>query len=89
MTIATMGSEAKLLVKLQKYTRRDLIKRPPLATDTMQHIGVSSTNLDLPIRRWINSDIRVPAGLRALVRNEIKSSTTWPNLVKMLSGAHP
>ncbi len=89
MTIENMSDDARLLLKLQKHTRRDLTARPPLDTDTVQHLGITGENLDTFVRKWINREFRRPQNLRVLVKGELKITIKWPDLKKTLSGAHP
>ena len=74
---------------LDPLTRRDLIASPPRDAESMQQIGISATNLDGPVRSWINGRFRGPRNLRVLTRGAIKPETTWSKLLKFLTEENP
>lgn len=85
MTLSVLSDEELLRVALDPLTRRDLIGQAPTDQETMQQIGISATNLDGPVRSWINGRFRKPRSLTVLTRGKIKSDMTWSKLVKLLS----
>lgn len=89
MSVHGLSDEQILAIALDPLTRRDLIDAPPGDGETMQQIGISATNLDGPVRSWINKRFRQPRDLSLLTRGKIKSDTTWSKLVKVLSQEAP
>lgn len=85
MPLFTLTDEELVRAALDPLTRRDLIEQPPAVGETMQQLGVSATNLDGPVRSWINGRFRGPRGLSLLTRGKIKSETKWSQLVQLLT----
>ena len=84
VSLAALSNEDRLRAGLDPLTRRDLVVDPPRANETMQQVGVSSTNLDGPVRSWINRAFREPKGLTLLTRGAITTATIWQALVAMM-----
>lgn len=84
MMIEQLSDEDLVRAGLDPLTRRDLIAHPPQPAETMQQIGISDTNLDGPVRSWINGRFRKPRGKAVLTRGAIKGSTTWAQLLGFL-----
>lgn len=82
--LSQLSDEQILILALDPLTRRDLINLPPAQSETMQHVGVSKTNLDGPVRRWINERFRKPRGKKQLTRGAISPGTKWSQLLGML-----
>ncbi|WP_372782890.1 hypothetical protein [Phenylobacterium sp.] len=61
---------------------RDLHANPPRDNETLGAIGVSPSNLDFPIRTWINAKFRKPNGLPFLVSGDLKTTMTWARFRK-------
>lgn len=80
----SLSDEELLCAGLDPLTRRDLIKQRPDGSETMQQIGISETNLDGPVRSWINARFRKPRDKPVLTRGAIKGSTTWAQLLALL-----
>lgn len=81
MTLQQLSNEEKLRAGLDPLTARDLIAQAPQAHETMQAIGISKTNLDLPVRRWINRSFRAPNDWVPLKKGALKPATKWSELV--------
>lgn len=87
MTLQQLSNEERLRAGLDPLTARDLIIQAPQPTETMQAIGISKTNLDLPVRRWINRSFREPNGWPPLKKGALKPATTWSELLKKVDAA--
>ncbi|PXA78744.1 hypothetical protein DMC25_22250 [Caulobacter sp. D4A] len=74
----------ELIVGLDVLTDRALSAKRPTDDETMQHIGISKGDLDGPATDWINKRFRRPAKKRLLVPGEIKPSTKWADMVKLV-----
>ena len=85
MPLSTLTDEELVRAALDPLTRRNLIEQPPAAAETMQQVGVSATNLDGPVRSWVNGRFRGPRGLSLLTRGTIKSETKWSQLLELLT----
>lgn len=84
ISLLSLSNEQLLIAGLDALTARDLISQPPAAVETMQHIGISKTNLDGPVRSWVNKRFRANSGKQPLRRGAIKPSTRWAQLLTML-----
>ncbi len=82
--LSQLSDEQILTLALDPLTRRDLINLPPAQTETMQQVGVSKTNLDGPVRSWVNERFRKPRGKKQLKRGAISPATKWSQLLGML-----
>lgn len=89
MSLMALTNSEFVRAALDPLTRRDLIARPPRDAENMQQIGISATNLDGPVRSWINGRFRRPNNLWLLTRGAIKADTTWSNLLKLLTEETP
>ena len=82
--LSQLTDEERLTAGLDPLTRRNLILLPPQDQEVMQQVGISKTNLDGPVRVWINDSFRQPKKMPKLPRGSIKPTTTWKQLVSML-----
>lgn len=87
MSIQNLTDVEALTAGIDIMTDRDLKATPPADAETMQQLGISKTNLDLPVRRWINRRFRKPAGKAVFPKGTFKTSTTWKQLVDKVTGA--
>ena len=80
-TLAVLAADneksARLIAALDLFTRRNLVAEPPADADTMEGLGVGSTNLDRYIRPWINQTFRDPQNRPRLLSGQLKTSATF------------
>jgi len=81
--LTALSTEQRLIAGLDPLTSRNLITMPPGASETMQQIGISKTNLDTVVRGFVNRSFRQPTGKPLLPPGAIVSSTTWTQLLGM------
>ncbi len=86
MSVQNLSESEALLAGIDTITNRDLKVVPPQNAETMQELGISKTNLDLPIRRWINRRFREPVGKSIFPKGTFKTSTTWKQLIDKVTG---
>lgn len=86
MPLKKLTDKEALTAGIDTMTDRDLKTSPPADDETMQQLGLSKTNLDLPIRRWINRRFRSPKSKAVFVKGTFKTTTTWKQLVDKVTG---
>lgn len=81
---AALAGELRLIAGLDPLTKRDLVQLPPRNAETMQQVGISKTNLDGPVRSWINASFREPNNLKPPLKSgSITPATRWEQLKTM------
>jgi len=79
-----LSDKLRLIAGLDPLTKRDLAVNPPADTETFVHIGISATNLDGPVRSWINNSFRVPRHKAVLTPGAIKPSLNWADFLRLV-----
>jgi hypothetical protein len=82
--LAGLSDALRLIAGLDPLTKRNLAVDPPAAAETFVHIGISATNLDGPVRSWINNSFRIPRRKPVLIQGAIKPSMTWADFLKLV-----
>jgi hypothetical protein len=78
-----LTDEEALITGLAVFVKaRDLHKNPPKDGETLQALGISATNLDVPVRAWINAKFRKPRGWPLFARGDLTTDTTWSDFKK-------
>lgn len=61
---------------------RDLQKFPPKPDETLAQLGIGPSNLDGPVRAWINAKFRRPRGWPLFASGDLTVDLTWSDLKK-------
>jgi hypothetical protein len=78
-----LTDEEALITGLAVFAKaRDLHKNPPKDGETLQALGISSTNLDVPVRAWINAKFRKPRGWPLFAKGDLTTDMTWSDFKK-------
>jgi hypothetical protein len=83
--LADLSDEDALVAGVAVFVRgRDLHTDPPKDNETLAAIGISPSNLDIPIRLWINAKFRKSKTppLPLLVSGDLKTTMTWADFSK-------
>jgi hypothetical protein len=81
--LKALSAEEALVSGLAVFAKaRDLHKLPPKPGETLQQLGIGPSNLDAPIRAWINAKFRAPNGWPLFASGDLKVDMKWSDFTK-------
>ncbi|MBI1196930.1 MAG: hypothetical protein GC203_03630 [Phenylobacterium sp.] len=81
--LKALTDEEALVAGLDVFAKsRDLQKNPPKDGETLQELGIGPSNLDGPVRAWINAKFRRPRDWPLFVSGDLTVDMKWSDFRK-------